>query len=76
MLFNLSNGFTVIDLKIAIFWPNDTPKSEVREALKKTNNGYNEFGTISLWTPPPTINSEISNSENWSQSIYHPSLKK
>ena len=42
----------------------------------KKNSGYNEFGTISLWTPPPTINSEKSNSENWSQYRYPPSLKK
>ena len=42
----------------------------------KKNSENNEFGTICLWTPPPTINSEKSNSENWSQSIYPPSLKK
>ena len=40
-------------------------------SVQKKNSGYNEFGTISLWTPPPTINSE-----NWSQYEYHPSLKK
>ena len=32
---------------------------------KKINSGYNEFGTISLSTLPPLINSEKSNSENW-----------
>ena len=48
----------------------------LREAFRKKNSGYNEFGTISLWTPPPTIYSEKSNSENWSQSRYPPSLKK
>ena len=48
----------------------------VREACQKKNSENNEFGTICLWTPPPTINSEKSNSENWSQSVYPPSLKK
>ena len=43
---------------------------------KKKKSENNEFGPICLWTPPPTINSEKSNSENWSQSIYPPSLKK
>ena len=43
---------------------------------KKINSGYNEFGTISLNTLPPLINSEKSNSENWSQSGYPPSLRK
>ena len=33
-------------------------------------------GTISLYTLPPLINSEKSNSEHWSYSIYPPSLKK
>ena len=37
---------------------------------------YNEFVTISLWNLPPTINSEKCNRENWSESIYPPSLKK
>ena len=50
--------------------------NSIREAFRKKNSGYNEFGTISLWTPPPTINSEKSNSENWSQYRYPPSLKK
>ena len=48
----------------------------LREAFRKKNRGYNEFGTISVWTPPPTINSEKSNSENWSQYRFPPSLKK
>ena len=43
---------------------------------KKINSGYNEFGTISLYTLPPLINSEKSNSENLSQSGYPPSLRK
>ena len=34
-------------------------KCDLREAVKKqTNSGYNEFGTISLYTLPPLINSE------------------
>ena len=33
------------------------------KAAKKKNREYNEFGTISHRTPPPTINSEKSNSE-------------
>ena len=56
-------------------------KHQVKDILlgkpsKKINSGYNEFGTISLNTLPPLINSEKSNSENWSQSGYPPSLRK
>ena len=41
-------------------------KNLIREAFKKKNRGFSEFGTISLRTPPPYTNSEKHNSENWS----------
>ena len=44
----------------------------VREEFKIKKTEYNEFGTISLWTLPPPINSEKHNSENWSQPRYPP----
>ena len=50
--------------------------SDLGKRSEKKTSGYNEFGTISLWTPPPTISSEKSNSENCSQYRYPPSLKK
>ena len=51
------------------YWMKHT---KIRETCQKKYSGNNEFGTISFWTPPPTINSEKSNSENWS--VYIPSL--
>ena len=48
----------------------------LRSFGSKNNSGYNEFGTIFLITLPPLIKSEKSNSENWSQSGYPPSLRK
>ena len=64
--------YLIYVFKSSVFFLN----SPLREALKEINSGYNEFGTISLYTLPPLINSEKSNSENWSQSGYPPSLKK
>ena len=45
-------------------------KATLGKPAKKKNSENNEFGF------GPTINSEKSNSENWSQSIYPPSLEK
>ena len=45
-------------------------ESSPKGSVKKSREN-NEFGTISIWTPPPHVNSE-----NWSQSRYPLFLKK
>ena len=46
-----------------------------KPAKKKTVKIMN-LALFAFGPPPPTINSEKSNSENWSQYRYPPSLKK
>ena len=46
--------------QILFLCPHSPIVKTAKGSIQKKNSGYNEFGTISLWTPPPTINSETS----------------